>query len=371
MSQTFIREQSLNLIEFEPIFVGSRIISKGHGLSEGKVFTENSGGLYGIFKEAIYKTNFKQHSCLSELSWLSPKLVHSHFGPDGVFGNRIATSLNIPSIITYHGYDVATKDNFARKSFFAHRLYIKEREKLKASTRKFIAVSDFIKNLLLEQGFPSNKVITHYIGIDTSKFSVDESIRREPIVLFVGRLVDKKGCEYLIRAMADVQLVFPDVELVIIGDGHLRNDLEKQASKNLKKYRFLGSQSSEVVKAWMNKAQVFSVPSIVAKSGDAEAFGIVFAEAQAMRLPVVSFRSGGIPEAISHGETGFLTPERDWQELARYIILLLGNFSLLNQFGNAGRTRVKSFFDIKKQTNILENIYKEVIIDFSRRMEEK
>ena len=153
----------------------------------------------------------------------------------------------------------------------------------------------------------------HYTGIDTEFFNPQRPAVRAPIVLFVGRLVAKKGCDYLIRAMARVQETAPEVRLVVLGDDHLRNQLERQATAVLKNFIFLGAKEPVVVKHWMGRATVFCTPSVTAPSGDAEGFGMVFVEAQAMGLPVVSFASGGIPEAVANNETGFLVAEKDWE----------------------------------------------------------
>ena len=177
----------------------------------------------------------------------------------------------------------------------------------------------------------------------------------------MGRLVDKKGCTYLIRAMAEIQRSMPDVELVIIGDGPLRAELEAEARGSLRKHRFLGVQPSTVVREWMSRARVFSVPSITADSGDAEGFGIVFAEAQAMGVPVASFASGGIPEAVAHGETGLLSAEKDWRGLARDLALLLRDDDLWNRMSDRARRRVAERFDLRKQTRLLAEIYREVL----------
>lgn len=111
----------------------------------------------------------------------------------------------------------------------------------------------------------------------------------------------------------------------------------------------------------MNRVKIFCVPSIIAKSGDAEAFGIVFAEAQAMGLPVVSFASGGIPEAVAHGKTGFLVAEHDWEGLAKNIMHLLKDQILWQQLSQKGQERVQSLFSLQKQTGLLEDIYKQVL----------
>ena len=131
----------------------------------------------------------------------------------------------------------------------------------------FLAVSDFIRGKLLEQNVAPEKVIVHYIGVDTRFFS-PAGVEAEPIVLFVGRLSERKGPSYLIQAMAEVQKEFPQVELVLIGDGPLRKSLEQQAKSSLKKYRFLGAQSPETIREWMDRASVFSASSVKIDSGE-------------------------------------------------------------------------------------------------------
>lgn len=87
---------------------------------------------------------------------------------------------------------------------------------------------------------------------------------------------------------------------------------------------------------------------------------MVFAEAQAMGLPVVSYASGGIPEAVAHGETGLLAPEGDHEMLANHLLELFRNTEMWNSFSRDGRQRVERHFDLKRQTAALEQIYSEV-----------
>jgi glycosyltransferase involved in cell wall biosynthesis len=357
-SETFILSQGEYLAEFRAFYVGSKKVNGIEVPSERSYFISN-GSRFGRCREILFKVFGVVPSPMHEmLKRLQPVLVHAHFGPDGVLAQTFAKSLHLPLIITFHGYDATTKDHFAKKSFFLHRNYIRKRKGLLKNCSQVIAVSEFIKGKLLELGVPEGKIAVHYIGIDTNKFVPMPHIHREPIVLFVGRLVEVKGCTYLIRAMKDIQASFPDVELVIIGDGPLRKQLEEEADKSLRKFRFLGVKPHHVVKEWMNRAKVFAVPSITAENGNAEGFGIVFAEAQAMGLPVVSFQSGGIPEAVSHGETGFLVPEKDWEGMAEYINLLLNDDVLRKRMSDAARARVTAKFDLKRQNEILEQIYK-------------
>jgi glycosyltransferase involved in cell wall biosynthesis len=180
-------------------------------------------------------------------------------------------------------------------------------------------------------------------------------------VLFTGRLAEKKGCEYLIRAMAKVEETGSESELVIIGDGPLRGDLERLAAGCLRRYRFLGFQPPEAVKHWMNRAQVFGAPSLRARSGDAEGYPNAFAEAHAMGLPIVSFNADGVREAVAHGQTGFLAPERDSDALARYLQLLLTSKDLCSRMSAAARQYVCQDFNLAKQTKQLEDIYGQVL----------
>jgi glycosyltransferase involved in cell wall biosynthesis len=93
---------------------------------------------------------------------------------------------------------------------------------------------------------------------------------------------------------------------------------------------------------------------------------MVFAEAQAMGLPVVSFASGSLPEAVADGQTGFLAPERDWQALAARILLFLQDRNLWTKFSRAGESRVRCQFDVRRQAQPLEVIYEQVIDEWCR-----
>lgn len=359
-SETFVRNQAESLRGYIPYYVGSRIVP-GLALPHDRSWAVNRGGLVGRMSEICYKVMHLSPQLSKRVRELRPALIHAHFGPDGALAMPLARRLGVPIVISFHGYDVTVKDEYARRSFYTHRMYLRRRSELKRGASLFIAVSRFIKKRLLEQGFPSDRIVVHYIGIDTERFRPDHDVQREPFVLFVGRMVEKKGCELLVKAMRIVQAKRPDVELVLVGDGPLRPRLESLARAALKRYRFVGAQPAESVRAWMNRAKVFCGPSVTASSGDSEGFGLVFAEAQAMKLPVVSFRSGGIPEAVGHEETGLLAEEGDWETLSRHIIVLLEDLELWQRFSEAGRKRVSSRFDLNKQTRVMEELYERVI----------
>lgn len=366
-SETFILGQAEALRHFTPYYVGSRL-REGLLTPKERTLVVNRGGLVGWAREVPYKLAGFAPNFFQSLQKLNPVLIHAHFGVSGTLALPLKRLLKVPMLVTYHGFEELVTDEFARQSFFSHRVYLRHREVLKREAELFIAVSNYSKQNLLKQGFPLDKIVVHYIGIDTDAFQPNLAVSREQVVLFVARLVEKKGCEYLIQAMGKVQAVRPDVELVIIGDGELRPSLERLAREKLRRYQFLGLQSPESVRTWMNRAKVFSVPSITAKSGEAEGFGMVFAEAQAMGLPVVSFASGAITESVAHGEVGFLATEGDWGELAKHILLLLEEDTLWHRFSNAGQRRVRTLFNLQKQTAALEEIYQQVLKDFQTKI---
>jgi glycosyltransferase involved in cell wall biosynthesis len=161
--------------------------------------------------------------------------------------------------------------------------------------------------------------------------------------------------------MAEVQQQHSGVRLVVIGDGVLRPELEQFARKLNCNAEFLGVQPPPMVRSWMNRARIFCTPSVTARSGNVETFGIVFIEAQAMELPVVSTNSGGIPEAVEDGVTGLLAPERDHRTLASHLHMLLSDDILWQRFAQAGYERVCRNFNLRTQTAILEFKYEQVI----------
>jgi colanic acid/amylovoran biosynthesis glycosyltransferase len=300
---------------------------------------------------------------------LRPRLIHAHFGPDGGYATSLAQALNLPLIVTFHGYDATWRspsqppdwlDLGLRPEHFFRQLALQRRYVPFRSAIAIVAVSQFIGTRLIELGCPPEKIVVHYTGIDLAQFRPDPTQVRQPIVLFVGRLVEKKGVSLLIAAMAQVQAEYPAAQLVIIGDGGLRCLLEKQAH-SLLHCRFLGAQPPEQVRHWMNQAWLLCAPSITAASGDAEGLGMALLEAQAMGLPVVASRSGGIPEAVIDQQTGMLVAEGDVTGLTAAILHLLKSKAGRDRLAQAGRRHVEQRFDLAQNTPRLEALYDSVV----------
>jgi glycosyltransferase involved in cell wall biosynthesis len=289
---------------------------------------------------------------LRAIAETKPAVLHAHFGSSALPASRIARALGIPLVVTYHGMDITVR---AKTEAEAAR-----RRAAFAAADRVIAVSDFIRRALLEAGCPDGKITLHFIGVDTTKFTPGTMPRSATEVLFVGRLVAKKGVGHLVRAMAEVRRTVPAAELVIAGDGPLREGLAREAAQLGVPARFLGVQTPEQVQQLMRCAAVLAGPSIADDRGNAEGLPITFLEAQASGLPLIVSTSGGTGEGVRHGETGFLFDPGDEAALAAHLRTLLGDAGLRARMSVAARAHMEANFDLARQTAKLEGIYDDV-----------
>lgn len=174
-------------------------------------------------------------------------------------------------------------------------------------------------------------------GVDIEMFHpCDDWPAEGGYILFVGRLVQQKGVEYLLRAFSYVREKFPNVRLKIVGDGDLRHGLEGLCAQRMlaDQVDFLGWKTGQDLVALYQKAMVVAVPSIY------EPFGMTALEALACQRPVVASRVGGLKENIQPGVTGYLFEPKDELELAQWLMNLLANPDLRQRMGRAGRDHV-------------------------------
>ncbi len=291
-----------------------------------------------------------------------PSLIHAHFGVNGVYALPLARRLGIPLVTTFHGFDalLSTPALLCSPEWAQYRLL---RGRLARDGALFICVSSFIRDRLLAMGFPEGRTRVLYTGIDCEAIRSRDPGEETATVLHVARLVEFKGTEYLVRAFVAVANAHPKVQLVIIGDGPLNRRLRTLAgSLGLgQRVLFLGARPHAEVLGWMRKASMLVLPSVRTITGRAEGFGMVLLEAAASGVPVIGSRHGGIPESVIDGRTGFLVPERDADALARRMIELLGDSAARHRMGAEGRAHAERNFDIRRQTELLENFYDAVI----------
>jgi len=201
--------------------------------------------------------------------------------------------------------------------------------------------------------------------VDTQRFKPSEGYERvkrqigtdnKLCVLFVGRLIPRKGLPFLIEAAKQVVKDFSETKFVVVGNGPLKNNLvaHLEKMKLSGNFVFLGDVNEGVLPALYNCADVFALPSIQ------EGQGIALLEAQATAKPVVAFDVGGVREAVLDKETGFLM-KPDSRELAEAIMKLLASWSLREKMGSKGREFVTDKFSWDVCAQRMLQVYREAL----------
>jgi colanic acid/amylovoran/stewartan biosynthesis glycosyltransferase WcaL/AmsK/CpsK len=286
-------------------------------------------------------------------------IIHCHFGPAGIFGQQLRSlgALEGPMITTVHGYDVTTFGGEERAKLYRD---------LFAQGEAFTCSSTFMRNKLVELGCPPQKTTCFKLGTDVNRFSFHERsfdghgfIR----IITVARLVEKKGIEYSIRAVANLVREFPMVRYNIVGDGHLRGRLQELIDKlGVASFvQLIGWKTQEEIQALYSESHLFVLCSVTSRSGDTEGQGMVLQEAQAMGLPVVCTSHNGFPDSILDGRSGFLVPEKDVDALTAKLADLIRDPQSWASLGRAGRKYVEAEYDLDKRNDALVELYRRVI----------
>lgn len=195
----------------------------------------------------------------------------------------------------------------------------------------------------------------HYNGIDLAALQPTAAPRDEDHLLAVGRLVEKKGFNDLIEAIALVVQQRPGCRLTLVGQGDQQQALEALiAARGLaEQITMTGPMDQGQVRKLMAQATVFALPCVIGEDGNRDALPTVLLEALAAGLPVVSTPVTGIPEIVDSGRAGLLVPEHDPAALADSILRLLGDEALRKNFAASGRLRAEHLFDMHGNAAIL------------------
>lgn len=359
--ETFVRDHLLGLVRYVPVIAG--LEAKGHVPTplEGRLVLASSAA-----EKLAIRCLGRTGGLERRLRPFAPVLVHAHFGPDGLLALPLARALGVPLVTTLHGYDVSlTRARLLGSGSLSWMRYALLRGRLVAGGALFLAVSEALREKALSAGFPAERTIVHYNGVDLDRFSPAATPAEPGLILHVGRLVEKKGTSLLIRALAEVRRGGTETRLVILGDGPLRERLAAQAaSLGIGEHvEFLGNQPPEEVARWMGRAWLLAAPSLTAADGDAEGLPTVLLEAAASGLPAIGSDHSGIPEAIVDGRTGYVVPEREAAPLARRIAELVGSPHLRAAMAVEARALAESRFDRARQAALLELHYDRVLAD--------
>ncbi|NES18024.1 MAG: colanic acid biosynthesis glycosyltransferase WcaL [Symploca sp. SIO3E6] len=286
-------------------------------------------------------------------------VIHCHFGNQGIRGvfTKELFKFTAKIVTNFHGYDVNVSPLKYGKNVYLPLFNRGDR---------YIAGSSFICKQVISLGCPEEKLVKIPVGINPTEYQFrSRSLKEGELIkiITVGRLVEKKGIEYSIRAVAEVAKKYPHLQYHIAGDGPLRASLE-QLIKELDvedKVQLLGWKTKDEVQQLYDESHIFILASVTAANGDKEGQGLVLQEAQSMGLPVIATIHNGFPDSIRDGISGFLVPERDVSSLAQKLIYLIENPEVWPKMGAAGHSFVEEVFDTQKLTHKLINVYKSVL----------
>jgi colanic acid/amylovoran biosynthesis glycosyltransferase len=219
--------------------------------------------------------------------------------------------------------------------------------------RLLLPVCDFLGRRLVDLGAPPERVVVHRTGIDLRRWPYRE---REPKgggrlrLVTVGRLVEKKGIEYVLRAVRILVDRGLDIEYRILGDGPRRDRVAALAAELGLEQRVVlhGRHAQEKLRDWLEGSDMLVAASVTAADGDEEGIPNVLKEAMALGLPVVGTRHAGIPELIEDGVSGLLVAERDEAGLADALERLAREPGRWAAMGRAGRAKVEMEYDIDR-----------------------
>jgi colanic acid/amylovoran biosynthesis glycosyltransferase len=261
-----------------------------------------------------------------------PDVVLAEFGETGVAMLSAARRANVPLVVHFHGSDAWVSAHSHRHSYkvlFRHAAAV-------------VAASEAMATRLVELGASRPRVRVVPIGVDTDVFLPGDPSSAPIHFVGVGRFMEVKRHDYAVRAFAKVHKVFPEARLTIVGDGSPRSDclrLVEELGLN-GAVSLPGAQPRSEIPPLLGNARAFVHHAVTSDAGAREGLGVAVAEAHAAGLPVVATRSGGIPEIVADGVSGYLVAERDVDGMAAAMLRLASDPQAALELGRAGRKRV-------------------------------
>lgn len=347
-SETFVRNQAEALTRWEPTLVGL------------KRTASPTSRVTDIIVDLPSKLHRKLHILTGRSRRLSrfvrasgAELIHVHFATDAWLVVKAARAAGVPIIVTVHARDVTAALNqgsFLRKMVMRYRV----RYALSRAS-KVITVSDYIRTYALAAGAHEAQTVRLYTGTPIPE---QADFQKDWDIVFVGRLVEKKGVDDLFAALRDAGDI--GLRVAVAGDGPLMEHLVSEAANISAQITFLGMLEPAAALDTISRSRVLAAPSKTGTDGDIEGLPTVIVEALALGVPVVATRHSGIPEAVVDGINGRLVDEGDVGELAHALTSLLGDELEAARASAKARELATKTFDIATQSAQLELLYDQV-----------
>ena len=281
-------------------------------------------------------------------------VIHVHWPfPHGMWGWAASKLSRTPMVLTFHGAELL----LAKKFFFVNA-FLKHAIK---HSRGIICNSTFTAAEVAKLTDKEITVIPFGVTVNVKEKSpVREGDTHN--LLFAGRIIGRKGLEYLIRAIPLIDDALP-VHLNIAGEGNVRASLQALTTElGLDdKVTFHGFVPNAQLEDMYAHADLFILPAIVDDRGDTEGLGVVLVEALSYQVPVVASRVGGIPDVIIDGETGTLVPEKSPEAIADAVQQLLKDRERADGMVEKGLAHARSYFDWGRITDLLMQTYKKAL----------
>lgn len=350
-SETFIQAHIDGLAGNKKVLYGGAFPVYDH---EDKTLIRSKLGLLSyLIQKRIFKKkniNVRTRALYNYLKKYKIDAVFAEYGMVGASVTEACKMAAVPLIIHFHGADVYHRDTVAAYA----DLY---QEAFKYASA-FIAVSVDMAATLKEMGAPADKVFTASCGVDTSAFPLLDISASAKDFLSVGRFVEKKSPQSLVKAFKIVLEKEPDARLWMAGSGPLFEETQTLiAELGLKEQITLtGVLKPEEIRELMKRMRAFVQHSVTAANGDKEGTPVTVLEASSSGLPVVSTRHSGIKEAVIDGQTGFLVDEYDITGMAERMITLADSAALAVQMGKAARNHMIANYDIHLRIALLDSI---------------
>jgi colanic acid/amylovoran biosynthesis glycosyltransferase len=350
-SETFIQAHIDGLAGNKKVLYGGAFPVYDH---KGKTLIRSKLGLlsYLIQKRIFNKKSIKVRTC-ALYSYLKKYKIDAVFAEYGMVGASVTEACKmaaVPLIIHFHGADVYHRDTVAAYADLYQDAF--------RYASAFIAVSVDMVATLKEMGAPEDKVFTASCGVDTAAFPLLDISASAKDFLSVGRFVEKKSPQSLVKAFKIVLEKEPDARLWMAGTGPLFDETQALiAELGLKEQITLtGVLKPEEIRELMKRMRAFVQHSVTATNGDKEGTPVTVLEASSSGLPVVSTRHSGIKEAVIDGQTGFLVDEYDITGMAERMITLADSVELAVQMGKAARKHMIANYDIHMRIALLDSI---------------
>jgi len=298
------------------------------------------------------------------LKEIDPDIVHTHSSKAGILGRRAAFRLGLPVVHTIHGASF----HFGQPAL-TYRAYVAAEKMAAPWTDAFISVADEMSQEYIRAGVaPANQFTTVYSGFDVEPFlhpprdprEVRAELGLQPedlVVGKVGRLFHLKGHEFVLRAAPQVIRENPRVKFLFVGDGVLREQLEREIAAQ-------GLQSHFIFTGLVPPTRIpelMAAMDIVVHTSQWEGLARVLPQGLIAGRPVISYDVGGAREVVRPGETGYLLPRDSIQELVHALLELAGDAALRQRLGQAGRLLCQDRFRHQTMTAGIESVYRQVL----------